>query len=266
MNKLSEARLRVLIQEELESAELESVNLEQEKKEKLEKNISVIKGQIEDLTQIYDNPNLEEDVNLAGLSNLAFSGAGDLIKSISGESDTLVGTAIEQFAKDLFANFVLEKLGLPAGKPRDLLKSFIEELTLEELYDFMRDPSCEKFVDHSMDALIDFFADWMRVPLQAFSDKLTSVPGGRVAKAVLGKNNGTDMVSKLFSGTATEALGEWIKSSAWAQNHIENTIVPNACEVWENVWENFDLEDASMSLSKALYDAYPEGHALVSKT
>lgn len=253
MNKLSEARLRVLIQEELENVELEL-----EKKEKLERNISDIDAKIVRIKAAYENENptyTNEDISLAGLSNLAISGSGDVVKAITGGG--AVGTAVEQFAKDVFANFVLGRLGLKPGKRRDLLKSFIEELTLEELYDFMRDPTCEKFVDHSMDALIDFVMDMWRAPIQAFSNTIRSGPTGGIAAVVLSRNRGTDILSKLLSGVGTEALGEMIKDDPRIRHYIEKNIVPGACEVWDNVWDQLDLEDATMTLSKALDKAYP---------
>jgi hypothetical protein len=254
MKKLSEARLKELINEEI-ALEIES----SEKMERVETNKREIDRKIKELKSIYSSASEDsslEEVSIASVANVAYTGAGDVWNAATGEGD--LSRAIEQFAKDKIIDYGLGKIGLPHGPFRGILKSFIEELTLVELYDFIDEPECEKFASHSMDALIDYFVDSSRPWIDKLIGLGSRLPGGKITATILGDIRGTDIISKILSGVGTEYVSEWLKNDPMVRNYIEVNIVPAACVVWDNVWEALDLEDATMTLSKALDDAYPD--------
>jgi len=261
MNKLSESRLREIIAEELEaefvSSEATQIDIEKEnQKARIDDNIAEINRKIDIISNKFTlneisliGADLGPDIgdSIGSIGNAVYSGINK-VKSGSNIKDALLDVI-----KEKAIDYLLEKIGLKPGTLRNLLRSFLEELSPHEAWSFMKEPDCEKFVAHSYDVLIDFGFDHFKEPLSAFMGKATSFGP---LKKILSTSGSDDLFTKILSGAGVEIVSKTIQNSPEFREWFNNAILPGVCSLWDQAWDNFDLESTTLSLSDTLSKTY----------
>jgi len=269
MIKLSESRLREIIAEELDVIQGQEYDthtvdddtvIDPERAGRIDKLSREIDEKMLELEKEVARRGLDENIFDIGSSVIDTAKAvGSLGSGIAGRftRNSSITKAIQQYAKESLIRWIFGKMGLQPGVPKELLISFFEELEFHEIQQFIAKPQCKVFVEQMYDTLLDFGLDSLRPTIDSATSKISAIPLlGVIMKAA----PGNDIMTKLLSGVGTEALQNFIRTDPEIKTWINDNVLVGICDVWDNVWDNVDVEDGLIDLNAALDKAYPEEH------